>query len=192
MWGDVNLPNVLTIGRIALLPVFALVYAFSEHYWLAAALFAAAALTDWLDGYLARKFEQTTPFGTFLDPVADKLIVVVALVLLIGGYADLWVTIPGVVIVGREIVISALREWMAEMNRRGLVAVSAVARVKTGAQMVAIAMLLANPPSIVQPWALVGLVLLYGAAVLTIYSMVVYLRAAWPSLRDGLFERSEG
>ena len=184
-----NLPNVLTVGRIAFVPVFALVYAFSESYWLAAALFAAAALTDWLDGYLARKFEQTTPFGTFLDPVADKLIVVVALVLLIGGYADLWLTIPGVVIVGREIVISALREWMAEMNRRGLVAVSALARIKTGAQMVAIVLLLANPPTFAQPWAMVGLVLLYGAAVLTIYSMVVYLRAAWPSLRDGLFER---
>ena len=117
--------------------------------------------------------------------------VVVALVLLIGGYSELWLTIPGVVIVGREIVISALREWMAEMNRRGLVAVSTLARLKTGAQMVAIAMLLANPPSLTQPWAVVGLVLLYGAAVLTIYSMVIYLRAAWPSLRDGLFERSE-
>lgn len=185
-----NLPNVLTIGRIAFVPVFALVYAFSDAYWLAATLFAAAAFTDWLDGYLARKFEQTTPFGTFLDPVADKLIVVVALVFLIGGYADLWLTIPGVVIVGREIVISALREWMAEMNERGLVAVSALARVKTGAQMVAIVMLLANPPTLAQPWAVLGLALLYGAAVLTIYSMVVYLRAAWPSLRDGLFERS--
>lgn len=188
-----NLPNVLTLGRIALVPVFALVYAFAGAYYLAAALFAAAALTDWLDGYLARRLGQTTPFGTFLDPVADKLIVVVALVLLIGGYADLWLTIPGVVIVGREIVISALREWMAEMNRRGLVAVSALARIKTGAQMLAIAMLLANPPTtLAQPLALAGLTLLYGAAALTIYSMVVYLRAAWPSLRDGLFEQPSG
>ena len=183
-----NLPNVLTLGRIALVPVFALLYAFADAYYLAAALFAAAALTDWLDGYLARRLGQTTPFGTFLDPVADKLIVVVALVLLIGGYADLWLTIPGVVIVGREIVISALREWMAEMNRRGLVAVSALARIKTGAQMAAIAMLLAAPPTLAQPLAIAGLALLYGAAALTIYSMVVYLRAAWPSLRDGLFE----
>ena len=184
-----NLPNILTLGRIALIPVFALVYVLTDTlYPIAALLFALAAVTDWLDGYLARKLGQTTPFGTFLDPVADKLIVVTALVLLIGGHASLWLTIPGVVIVGREIVISALREWMAEMNRRGLVAVSWTTRVKTAMQMVAIFILLFNVPELDRPWVIVGLVLLYAAAIITIWSMVAYLRAAWPSLKDGMFD----
>ena len=180
-----NLPNFLTVARIALIPVFALIYVFTDTmYWLAAMLFALAAFTDWLDGYLARRLDQTTRFGTFLDPVADKLIVVTALVLLIGAHNSLWVTLPGVVIVGREIVISALREWMAEMNRRGLVAGSWLAQVKTALQMVAIVILLANPPHW-EPWVVVGTVLLYCAALITIWSMVSYLRAAWPSLKDG-------
>ena len=180
------MPNILTITRIALVPVFAVTYvATDSFYWLAALLFAAAAFTDWLDGYLARRLDQTTPFGAFLDPVADKLIVVTALVLLVGNHANLWLTLPAVVIVGREIVISALREWMAEMNRRGLVAVSWVGRLKTTLQMVAIGILLANPP-MMRPWAILGLVLLYVAALLTIWSMVIYGRAAWPTLKDGL------
>ena len=182
-----SLPNILTITRIALVPVFALVYILTEgYYWIASMLFAAAAFTDWLDGYLARKLDQTTPFGAFLDPVADKLIIVTALVLLIGNHASLWLTLPGVIIVGREIVISALREWMAEMNRRGLVAVSWMARVKTGLQMLAIFILLANPPVMNRPWVVLGLVLLYAAALLTIWSMVIYGRAAWPTLKEGL------
>ena len=184
-----NLPNFLTLARIAFIPVFALVYIFTEHYhWLAALLFATAAATDWLDGYLARRLEQTTPFGAFLDPVADKLIVVTALVLLVGAHESLWLTIPGVIIVGREIVISALREWMAEINRRGLVVVSWMARAKTTMQMVAIIILLANPPAMDRPWMIVGMILLYAAALATIWSMVVYLRAAWPSLKDGLYD----
>ena len=183
-----SLPNFLTLGRIALIPVFAFVYVFTDNYhWLAALLFATAAITDWLDGYLARRLEQTTPFGTFLDPVADKLTVVTALVLLVGAHANLWLTIPGVIVIGREIVISALREWMAEINRRGLVAVSWMARAKTAMQMVAIVILLANPPAMDRPWMIVGMILLYAAALITIWSMVVYLRAAWPSLKDGLY-----
>lgn len=181
-----NLPNFLTAARIGLIPVFALVYiATDAMYWLAALFFALAALTDWLDGYLARRLGQTTPFGAFLDPVADKLIVVTALVLLIGAHSSLWVTLPGVVIVGREIVISALREWMAEMNRRGLVAVSWIAQVKTALQMAAIVILLANPPRW-GPLVVVGVVLLYAAALITIWSMINYVRAAWPTLKDGL------
>ena len=182
----VSLPNILTISRIALVPVFAVVYVATDSYhWVAALLFAGAAFTDWLDGYLARKLEQVTPFGAFLDPVADKLIVVTALVLLIGSHANPWMTLPGIIIVGREIVVSALREWMAEMNRRGLVSVSWVGRLKTTVQMVAIIVLLANPPEM-RPWAVVGLVLLYAAVFLTIWSMITYGRAAWPTLRDGL------
>ncbi|MEM8769808.1 MAG: CDP-diacylglycerol--glycerol-3-phosphate 3-phosphatidyltransferase, partial [Pseudomonadota bacterium] len=128
-----NLPNLLTIARILLIPIFVLVYVAPGlgTYLVAAVLFGLAAFTDWLDGYLARRLNQTTPFGAFLDPVADKLIVVSALTILIGHHASLWLTIPGLIIIGREIVISALREWMAEMNRRGIVAVSWFARLKT-------------------------------------------------------------
>ena len=184
-----NLPNVLTIARIGLVPVFALAYLSTDNYhWIAALLFATAAFTDWLDGYLARRWNQTTLFGAFLDPVADKLIVVTALVLLIGAHASLWMTIPGLVIIGREIVISALREWMAEMNRRGVVTVSWIARVKTTLQMVAIVIIFANAPDMGRPWVIVGLLLLYAAAVITIWSMVIYLRDAWPTLKDGFNE----
>ena len=137
---------------------------------------------DWLDGYLARRLGQTTAFGEFLDPVADKLIVVTALVLLVGSHANLWLTIPGAIIIGREIVISALREWMAEMNSRGVVAVSSIGKIKTVMQMIAIVVLLANPPQTERPWVIVGYGLLYGASIMTLWSMVNYLRAAWPTL----------
>ena len=183
-----NLPNFLTLSRILLVPVFVVVYVVpgESTYLIAAVLFALAAFTDWLDGYLARRLDQTTKFGAFLDPVADKLIVVSALVVLIGHHHTLWLTIPGMIIVGREIVISALREWMAEMNRRGIVAVSWFGRVKTIFQMVAIVVLLANPPVLEDPWVILGYALLYIAAGMTLISMVVYLRAAWPTLMDGL------
>ena len=181
-----SLPNIVTISRIGLVPVFAVTYVVTDNFhWVAALMFAGAAFTDWLDGFLARKLGQETPFGGFLDPVADKLIVVTALVLLVGSHANLWLTLPGIIIVGREIVISALREWMAEMNRRGLVSVSWIGRLKTTVQMVAIVILLANPPAM-RPWAILGLVLLYAAVFLTIWSMITYGRAAWPTLRDGL------
>ena len=183
----INLPNIVTGVRIALIPIFAVVYVLADTgHWLAAALFAAAAATDWLDGYLARRLNQTTPFGAFLDPVADKLIVVTALVLLIGSHANLWLTIPGVIIVGREIVVSALREWMSEVNRRGLVAASWIGKLKTALQMFSIIILLANAPMLERPWVVVGYVLLYAAALMTLWSMFAYLRAAWPALLDGL------
>ncbi len=184
-----NLPNILTLSRILLIPVFVLVYFLpvANNYLWAATLFGAAAATDWMDGYLARKWGQTTPFGAFLDPVADKLIVVTALLLLIDSHSSLWLTLPAIVIVGREIVISALREWMAEMNSRGAVAVSWLGRAKTTIQMVAIFLLLANNPAeLERPWVLMGYALLYAAAVLTLVSMINYLRSAWPSLREGI------
>lgn len=186
-----NLPNLLTLARILLIPFFVLVYIFPGPgtYVLAAALFGLAAFTDWLDGYLARRLEQTTPFGAFLDPVADKLIVVSALVVLIGHHANLWLTVPALIIVGREIVISALREWMAEMNRRGSVSVRWLGRVKTTFQMVAIVVLLANPPQLDRPVVMLGYALLYAAALLTLWSMVLYLKAAWPTLRSGWEQR---
>ena len=179
-----NLPNLLTLLRIVLVPVFALAYLApgGALYLWAGLLFALAAFTDWLDGYLARRLGQTTRFGTFLDPVADKLIVVTALILLIGQHANLWLTLPGIVIVSREIFISALREWMAEMNRRGLVAATRVSKVKTTLQMIAIAVLLANAPDLRNLWVLAGYVLLYVAAFMTLWSMCIYLMAAWPTL----------
>jgi len=189
-----NLPNILTLGRILLIPVFVLVYILpgghilpgNGSYVLASSLFGLAAFTDWLDGYLARRLDQTTPFGAFLDPVADKLIVVAALVVLVANHANIWLTLPGLVIVGREIVISALREWMAEMNRRSSVAVAWFGRVKTTFQMVAIVVLLANPPILDLLWVRIGYALLYLAAIMTLISMVLYLKAAWPTLRMGL------
>jgi CDP-diacylglycerol--glycerol-3-phosphate 3-phosphatidyltransferase len=186
-----NLPNLLTLARIVLIPIFVLVYIIPGRgtYLAAAVLFGLAAFTDWLDGYLARRLNQTTHFGAFLDPVADKLIVVAALAVLIGHHATLWLTLPGLVIIGREIVISALREWMAEMNRRGVVAVTWFARVKTTIQMIAIVVLIANPPVLDRPWVMLGYALLYVAAVMTLISMVLYLHAAWPTLRYGLTQQ---
>jgi CDP-diacylglycerol---glycerol-3-phosphate 3-phosphatidyltransferase len=185
-----NLPNVITLCRMLVIPFFVVVYVIPAKgtYLLAAALFGLAAFTDWLDGYLARRLHQTTAFGAFLDPVADKLIVVSALVVLIGHHANLWLTLPGLVIIGREIVISALREWMAEMNRRGVIGVRWIGRVKTSLQMIAIFLLLAIPP-VLTPLLVFGYVLLYAAAVLTLWSMILYLRAAWPTLRAGWQQR---
>jgi len=176
--------------RIALIPVFVLTYIFMDDMlWVSAVLFACAAFTDWLDGFLARQLGQGTAFGAFLDPVADKLIVVTALVLLIESHSNLVMTLPGLIIVGREIIISALREWMAEMNRRGLVDVSWLGKIKTGVQMIAIVVLLANPPLLAIPWVIIGMLLLYVAALMTLWSMFLYLKAAWPTLRDGLYEQ---
>ncbi|NKB97910.1 MAG: CDP-diacylglycerol--glycerol-3-phosphate 3-phosphatidyltransferase [Pseudomonadales bacterium] len=188
-----SLPNVITIARILLIPIFVLTFLgqWEWRYLATAVLFGLAAATDWLDGYLARRLNQTTPFGAFLDPVADKLIVVTALVLLIAHHSNIWLTLPALVIVGREIVISALREWMAEMNRSVAVAVSLLGKIKTTLQMVAIAVLLANPPDFGSVWVMVGYVLIYVAAFMTLWSMSVYLGAAWPTLRDS-FNSSKG
>ena len=180
-----NIPNMLTLMRVALIPIFILLYYLPFHWsYLAAALvFTVASVTDWLDGYLARKWEQSTPFGAFLDPVADKLMVAVALVLLVQSHANFWVTAPAMVIIGREIVISALREWMAEIGARAQVAVSNLGKYKTAAQMVALIVLLANPVLPMTLWVILGYVLLAVSAILTLWSMVNYLLAAWPHMR---------
>jgi CDP-diacylglycerol--glycerol-3-phosphate 3-phosphatidyltransferase/cardiolipin synthase len=148
----------------------------------AAVTFSAAAVTDWLDGYLARRWGQTSPLGAFLDPVADKLMVAVALVLLVQTDPRTWLALPAIVIIGREITVSALREWMAEIGARAQVAVSHVGKFKTIAQMVSIILLLLHDSAIGPLVYNLGLVLLYVAAGLTLWSMVIYLRAAWPSL----------
>ena len=178
-----NIPNILTMGRILTIPLMVVCF-----YWLgesgrvwAALLFAAAAVTDWFDGYLARKLDQSTALGAFLDPVADKLIVSVALVLLVEHFAHPWLTIPAMVIVGREIVISALREWMAELGKRANVAVSQMGKIKTALQMISITVLLgASEGSLLETF---GIYALYGAAFLTLWSMLIYIRAAWPELK---------
>ncbi|CEP35548.1 MULTISPECIES: CDP-diacylglycerol--glycerol-3-phosphate 3-phosphatidyltransferase [Halomonadaceae] len=177
-----NIPNILTLARIAFIPLLVVLFylPFSWSMPVAAGLFGLASITDWLDGYLARRWNQSTPFGAFLDPVADKLMVVVALALLIERYDTLVLTLPALVIIGREIVISALREWMAEMGKRGMVAVSWVGKLKTTLQMVSLLILLALPPS--HEFALLGVVVLYTAAILTLWSMIQYLKAAWPHL----------
>jgi CDP-diacylglycerol--glycerol-3-phosphate 3-phosphatidyltransferase len=149
------------------------------RFELVALVFAVAAITDWFDGYLARALDQGSAFGRFLDPVADKLMVAAALILLVEWHANVWMVIPAIVIISREITISALREWMAEVGKRANVAVGSIGKWKTTAQMVAITLLLLNN-SVLMPlaWGL-----MYVAVALTLWSMVVYLMAAWPELK---------
>jgi cardiolipin synthase len=180
-----NLPNLLTWLRIILIPLFVGIFYF-EKSWVSAPnqnlvatiIFTAAAITDWLDGWLARKLNQTSAFGEFLDPVADKLMVAAALIVLIQlGRVD---AIIGLIIIGREITISALREWMAKIGASRSVAVSFLGKFKTGSQMVAIPLLLYDDPlGAVEPHML-GTWLIYMAAVLTLVSMVYYLKVALP------------
>lgn len=185
-----NIPNLLTLLRIILIPVLVLVIylPFKGHHIVAAAVFILAAVTDWLDGYLARTLHQTSPFGAFLDPVADKLIVAVALVLLVEETKLPFLAIPAAVIVGREIVISALREWMAEVGKRASVAVSFIGKLKTAIQMLAVVVLLLYKPEDSSSFIIggVGMALLWAAAVLTLWSMILYLRAAWSDLAFSL------
>ncbi len=181
-----NLPTWFTLLRIVLIPAFVGVF-FLPVWWangVSAALFGIAALTDWLDGYLARRWRQTSTFGAFLDPVADKLMVTAALVLLVQAIPTPWMAVAAVVIIGREITISALREWMAQMGSHKTVAVSLVGKVKTTAQMVALLLLLYRHPVGAFPTLHVGLGLLLVAAALTLWSMTHYLLAAWPVMRE--------
>ncbi len=180
-----NVPNILTSLRLALIPVFVLIYLFPVdwRFIVSAAIFMVAGFTDWLDGYLARKWNQSTPFGAFMDPVADKLMVVVALVLLVHSYGSLFITLASAIIISREIVISALREWMAELGKRTSVAVSFLGKFKTMAQMGSITLLLADDPAQQGMFGLLGHISMFIAAMLTIWSMCIYLKAAWPELK---------
>lgn len=179
-----SIPNFLTLLRIALIPVLIGVF-YLPLSWaniLSTAVFALAAITDWFDGYLARRWHQTSAFGAFLDPVADKLVVAVALVLLVEKHPTPWMVLPAAVIIGREITVSALREWMAEIGQRAKVAVSNVGKIKTTTQMTALLMLLYYKPLFGLPIYEIGFVLLYISAILTLWSMLVYLQAALPIL----------
>ena len=180
-----NLPNLLTVLRILLIPVFIVLFYLPVDWSreAATAVFLLAAVTDWLDGFLARRMQLVSALGAFLDPVADKLMVAVALVLLVQADPSIPMAIAAAVIIGREIAISALREWMAEIGSRTQVAVSEIGKFKTAAQMTAITLLIFRDDVWELPVYTVGLVLLFIAVVLTLWSMTLYIRAAWPSLR---------
>jgi CDP-diacylglycerol--glycerol-3-phosphate 3-phosphatidyltransferase len=173
-------PNVVTLLRLLMIPVFIVTFywPFEGHRIVTAGIFLLAAITDWLDGFLARHLNQVSVFGAFLDPVADKLIVTAALILLVCEYANPWIALAGVVIVCREILISALREWMAELGKKSVIKVNMIGKVKTALQMVAILILLSQPVGYT-PVVVGGLVLMYVAVALTLWSMVVYMIAAW-------------
>lgn len=176
-----NLPTWLTLLRIALLPVIVVVF-YLDAPWarpLSCVMFILAGITDWLDGYLARLWKVESRFGAFLDPVADKLMVATVLILIVEFDSSPWLTIPAIVIIGREITISALREWMAEMGQRGKVAVGWIGKVKTTAQITALSMLLYLHDLLGLPIYKMGMVALYVATVLTIWSMVGYMKAAF-------------
>lgn len=178
-----GVPNVLTLLRIGLIPFFIICFylPFKSAHFIAAVIFALASLTDWLDGFLARKLGQISPFGAFLDPVADKLLVASSLLMLVGSSDLCCITIPAIVIVGREIVISALREWMAEVGSRASVAVGFIGKIKTSMQMLAIILLLAFHADYLLV-TYIAVAILYLAAIFTVWSMIVYLRVAWPQL----------
>ena len=183
-----NVPILLTWARVIAIPLLVAIYyaPFSNYAMmrdvLATVLFVVAAVTDWLDGYLARKWNQTSAFGAFLDPVADKLLVAACLIVLV--HDQRVHGLIALIIIGREITISALREWTASIGARTAVAVNQLGKWKTAVQMVALPMLLFNGVFLGIDTRLVGTWLIYIAAALTVISMVVYLKAAYPTLRE--------
>ena len=181
-----NLPLVLTLGRVVAIPLVLLLFYLPWDYsrQFACVLFATAGFTDVFDGWLARRWNQTSKFGAFLDPVADKLLVAMCLVMLVHTDPSPLLATIVAVIIGREITVSALREWMAELGQRTSVAVTWVGKLKTIFQMVAIGMMIWQEPTFGLPIYQLGYLLLVVAAVLTIWSMVMYLRAAWPLMRE--------
>ena len=180
-----HLPNTLTLLRVALIPVMILFFylPFEWSRFMACWVFVAASITDFLDGYFARKYQTESKLGAFLDPVADKLTVTTALIILLQDHPTVFMVIATTVIVGREITISALREWMAELGKRSAVNVAMIGKIKTVFQMTAIGFLLYEADLWFIPVYNIGLVLLYVAAGLTLYSMYQYLRAAWPLMK---------
>ncbi|GAA0852283.1 CDP-diacylglycerol--glycerol-3-phosphate 3-phosphatidyltransferase [Aliiglaciecola litoralis] len=184
MW---TIPNIITMLRVVLIPVFVVVY-FLDWKWAhqaGAFIFWLAAITDWFDGYLARKLKQSTAFGAFLDPVADKLIVAAALIMITHTYASVWITVPAILLMSREVYVSALREWMGQHGKSDIVAVSFIGKAKTMAQMLALIGLLSELDYFMGfpiYWVVLGKLLLYFAAVLSVWSMVTYTIAAWKNL----------
>ena len=177
-----NIPTLLTLFRVILIPFFVLAFylPFTWAPFACALIFFVAAVTDWFDGYLARSLNQTSAFGRFLDPVADKLMVAAALIVLVQWQPTISMAFAAIVIISREITVSALREWMAELGARTSVAVSTVGKYKTAFQMIAISVFLLNW----QPLEMLAYLLLYTAVILTLWSMFIYLKAAWPYLKQ--------
>ena len=181
-----NIPNTLTLLRIVLIPVFMLIF-YLPYAWAhiaACGIFVFAAITDLLDGYLARRLGQISKLGEFLDPVADKLMVAVVLVLLVDSDPRPLMALPAAVIIGREITVSALREWMAELGARCRVAVSVYGKIKTIAQMIALILLIYRDDLYGLPIHAVGMFCLYIATTLTLWSLVQYIASAWPKLKE--------
>ncbi|PLK59011.1 CDP-diacylglycerol--glycerol-3-phosphate 3-phosphatidyltransferase [Candidatus Palibaumannia cicadellinicola] len=178
---QLNIPTYLTLFRIVIIPFFVLTFylPFQGGALASALIFFIAAVTDWLDGFLARYWKQTTSFGAFIDPVADKVIVAVALVLVAEHFHTYWITLPAATIITREICLSALREWMAKVSKRRNVAVTWISKVKTTTQMLALVGLLWRPKELV---TLVGIIALYIATILTLWSMFQYLCTAWRAM----------
>ncbi len=179
-----TVPTALTLFRIVLIPIFILLFYLPTPLGakMAALVFALASITDWFDGYLARVLQQESSFGAFLDPVADKLIVAAAIVLIVQADPRALVAIPSIIIVSREIAVSALREWMAEVGEKAAVKVSFIGKAKTTVQMFALVFLIWQQDLWGLPIYNIGLVLYFVAAILTLYSMFCYLQAAWPTL----------
>ena len=184
MW---TLPNILTISRIGLIPCFLVVFYLPYEYacYMAAVVFSLAIATDWLDGFIARKLAQESLFGAFLDPVADKLMVAVVLIAVLQKQPHVWIAVPVAIIIGREIAVSALREWMAQLGQQNKITVSRLGKWKTGFQMVSLILLIIGPASPMLPLNYLGVMLLYVACALTLWSMSYYLLAAWPGLVGG-------
>ncbi len=182
----INFATSLTLMRLVFIPILIILFycQFPGSRILCGCLFALSSITDYFDGYIARNYNQQSKFGAFLDPVADKLSVGVALILLVEQHHAAYMTIPAVIIVGRELVISALREWMAELGQRASIAVSYVGKVKTCTQMAAISFLLGYKTGIWNWLDWSGLILIYVASLLTLWSMWQYLKIAWPSLME--------
>lgn len=182
-----TIPNLLTMFRVALIPVFVTVYFLDYSYAkeLGAFIFWFAAITDWFDGYLARKLQQSSAFGAFLDPVADKLIVATALLMITHTYDDIWITIPAILLLAREVYISSLREWMGQQGLSANVQVSFIGKLKTTAQMLALIGLLSGLEYFMGfriYWVSLGYIMLYIATVLSLWSMWIYTKAAWPHI----------
>lgn len=189
-------PTLLTLLRIALIPVLVLFF-YIPYWWsniACVAVFVFAAATDWADGFIARRLGQMSSFGAVLDPLADKLMVATALIMLVDrqDHYRIVFTLSAAVIVGREITISALREWLSEIGERARVNVSWVGKIKTGFQMTAIGFLLYHHDLFGLPIAFIGELLLYAAAVLTLWSMYSYLKSAWPVISDSRYHGNKG
>ena len=179
-----NIAIFLTLVRLSSIPIFGLFYylPFRWAHPVATIIFVFAGITDWLDGYIARSLSQTTSLGAFLDPVADKLLIGTVLVLVVGECYVGYLAIPGAIIICREIIVSALREWMAELGKHTSMAVTFLSKIKTALQMIALILLIWYAPR-AQSWILMsGVALLWVAALLTVWTMIIYLQIAWQDL----------